>query len=172
MGVTLRATHPSVQHINSTQKDHSFSAPKIPQFHTTNPSVQHTPQFHTENPSVPNPKLLSYRLKTAQFNTTLRQKIAEGYVELRGFRCETEGCAELRGFRVELMGFRCGTEGLRCRTEGLWVMKRCSHCVEAICWTEGPVWNWGVLFLKWSLFSHSTSLCRLTRNKLRTSFCT
>ena len=35
---------PSVQHISSTQKGHFFSAPKTPQFHTKNPSVQHTPQ--------------------------------------------------------------------------------------------------------------------------------
>ena len=32
---------PSTQHISSTLKGHSFSAPKIPQFNTENPSVQH-----------------------------------------------------------------------------------------------------------------------------------
>ena len=65
---------PSVQHISSTQKGHSFSAPKIPQFHTKNPSVQHKPlsstpknpqfhppQFHTKNPSVPHKKPLYKR---------------------------------------------------------------------------------------------------------------
>ena len=31
---------PSVQHISSAQKGHSSSAPKIPQFHTRNPSAQ------------------------------------------------------------------------------------------------------------------------------------
>ena len=40
--------HPSVRHISSTQKGRSFSAPKIPQFHIKNPSVQHIPQFHTK----------------------------------------------------------------------------------------------------------------------------
>ena len=45
---------PSVQHISSTQKGHSFSAPKIPQFHSK------TPQFNTPPPpSVPYQKLLS-----------------------------------------------------------------------------------------------------------------
>ena len=62
---------PSVQHISSTQKGHSFSAPKILQFHTKNPSVQLNPlsstpkthqfntppQFHTKNPSVPSPSV-------------------------------------------------------------------------------------------------------------------
>ena len=37
----------SVQHISPTQKDHSFSAPEIPQFHTKNPSVQHNPLSST-----------------------------------------------------------------------------------------------------------------------------
>ena len=43
---------PSVQHISSTQKGHTFSAPKIPQSLTKTPSVQHTPRFHTKNPSI------------------------------------------------------------------------------------------------------------------------
>ena len=51
---------PWVQHIGSTQKGHSFSASKIPQFNTENPSDQHTPHFHT--PSV---------LHTPQFHTPL-----------------------------------------------------------------------------------------------------
>ena len=65
---------PSVQHISSTQKGYSFSAHKIPLFHTKDPSVPHVkpfgsppktpqfqpPQFHTKNPSVPLPP---------QFNT-------------------------------------------------------------------------------------------------------
>ena len=69
--VPLSSTPPSVQHISSTQKGHSFSAPKIPQFHTKNPSVPHpsvqhqkslsstpfsstpkTPQFHTKKSSI------------------------------------------------------------------------------------------------------------------------
>ena len=32
--------YPSIQH-----KDDTFSAPKIPQLNTGNPSVQHTPKF-------------------------------------------------------------------------------------------------------------------------------
>ena len=73
---------PSVQHISSTQKGHSFSALKIPefytknptvqhtpQFHTKNPRVQHTPQFHTKNPQVPHLKPLSSTPKTPQFHT-------------------------------------------------------------------------------------------------------
>ena len=43
--VPLSSTPSSVQHISSTQKGHSFSAPRIPQFNTT-------PLFHTKNPSV------------------------------------------------------------------------------------------------------------------------
>ena len=43
-------------------------------------------------------------------------------VELRGVWCGTEGCAEL-------MGFWCWTEVFR-------VLKRCSPCVEPMCWTE------------------------------------
>ena len=39
--VPLSSTPPSVQHISSTQKGHSFSAPEIPQFNTKNPSVTH-----------------------------------------------------------------------------------------------------------------------------------
>ena len=67
---------PSVQHISSIQKGQSFSAPKIPQFNTKNPSVQHnplsstpkTPQFHTKNPSVQhNP--LSSTPKTPEFHS-------------------------------------------------------------------------------------------------------
>ena len=85
---------PSVQHISSTQKGHSFLAPKAPRLNSENPSVPHTPQFHTKNPSVPHQKpsvphqkplssppsvphqkLLSSALKTPQFNTPLRQKL-------------------------------------------------------------------------------------------------
>ena len=59
MGVPLSSTPLSVQHISITQKGRSFSAPKIPPFHTENSSVQHTPQFHTKNPSVQHQKPLS-----------------------------------------------------------------------------------------------------------------
>ena len=62
--------------------------------------------------------------KTPQFNTPLTQKIAlykwcgEGFdVELRSFRCGTEGFlgVEVRGFHVELRGFLCRTEGFLVR---------------------------------------------------------
>ena len=117
---------PSVQHMSSTQKGHSFSAPKISQFHTKNPSVQHTPQFHTKKtlcstpktpvfqPRVPHQKLLgstpSSTPKTLQFHTkkssvqhTPQTKTVLNWgvfaVELRE--------VELRGFDVELRGFWC-----------------------------------------------------------------
>ena len=57
---------PSVQYISSTQKGHSFSAPKIPQFHTKNPSVQHTPLSST--PKTPQFHPLSSTPKTPQFH--------------------------------------------------------------------------------------------------------
>ena len=67
--------------ISYTQKGHSFSAPKIPQFptknrefntppqfHSKNPSFP-LPQFHSKNPSVPLQKPLSSTPKTPQFDT-------------------------------------------------------------------------------------------------------
>ena len=59
---TLPQFNTSVPH-----KDHTFSAPKIPQFNSKNPSVQHPPLFHT--PSVQHPKSLSSTPKTPQLNT-------------------------------------------------------------------------------------------------------
>ena len=81
---------PSVQHISSTQKDHSFSAPEP--FSSSSPSVHHqnplsstpkTPHFHTKYPSVQNQNPL------CSTHTS---------VEMRGFWCGTEGRVELRGF--------------------------------------------------------------------------
>ena len=135
---------PSVQHISSTQKDHSFSGPKIPQFHTKNPSVLHqkplsstlkTRQFHTPLSSTPKPLTsapktfrfntpLSSTLKTTQFNTLLRQKIAAGCVELRG-SVELRGrwnwgvfCVEMKDFRCWKVWFLCGTEGVSMELRG------------------------------------------------------
>ena len=102
--------NPSILHqkpLSSTPKAPGFntslsSTPKTPLSHTENLSVQHTPQFHTKR-----------------------------WVELRGFRCVTEGVlvlnsgvfgVELRDFDVELRDF--------------WVLKRCDPCVEPLCWTE------------------------------------
>ena len=135
--------------------DHTFSAPEIPQFHIKNPSVQHnplsstpkTPQFHTKNPSVTHQNPSVTHLKP--LSSTHTPQFA--YIEL--FLCGTEGflvwnwggrtCwvfgVELR--KVELRGFWCGTE----ESLGL---KRCGSSVELMCWTEGSVWNWGVLKLE------------------------
>ena len=140
---------PSIQHISSKQKSHSFSAPEIPQFHTKNSSVPHqkllgstpktpkfhtvltstpntpqfhtkTPQFHTKYPSIQHQKTLSSTPKTPKFNTTTGCVELSGFgVELSGFRCETEEY-------IELKGFWCGTEGkvevrgFWCGTEGFW----------------------------------------------------
>ena len=94
---------PSVQHISSTQKGHFFLAPKIPQFHIENQSVQETPQFYTKKPSVPHQKL--------QFHTPLSSSWSgnEGCVELEGFWCETEEVLVLNwgGFDMELRDIRC-----------------------------------------------------------------
>ena len=70
--VPLSSTQtPSVQH-----RDHTFSAPKIPQFntkipqfHTKQPSVQQNPQSNTKNSSVQQQKPLSSTPITPQFNT-------------------------------------------------------------------------------------------------------
>ena len=48
-------------------KDHTFSAPDIPQFNTKNPSVQHRKPLNSTHPSVQHPKPLSSTLKTAKF---------------------------------------------------------------------------------------------------------
>ena len=122
--------------------DHTFSAPKIPQFHTKNPSVQHqnplsstpkTPQFKTP-PSVPHLKPLS--------STHPSGKIE---VELRGFWCGTEECVELRGFKCGTEGvvLNWGVFGVELRDFWGWkgVVQKWNWCVEL----RGSVWNWGVL---------------------------
>ena len=149
---------PSVRHrppqFNSSvpHKDHNFSAPKIPQFHTKNPSgpppplssTSKIPQFNTKTPSVPHQKPLSFTQNPSVPNTRFQ------------FWCGTEECVKLRGmlnwgvFGVELRGD--GTEGFLmlnrgvfgvelksfwCRAEGFWVLKRCGPCVKPMCWTDG-----------------------------------
>ena len=109
--------------LSSTQKDHSFSALKIPQYHTKNPSVPHAPQFHTRNPSV----LTKKNCKACLYYISYIELFC---VELRGFRCGTEegvlnwgvfgvvlrdfgswkGVALLSGTDVLNWG-GCGTEG-------------------------------------------------------------
>ena len=66
--VPLSSTAPSVQHISSTQKGHSFSAPK------SLSSTPKTPQFDTKTP-------FSSKAKTPQFNLVF----VWACVELRGF---------------------------------------------------------------------------------------
>ena len=60
--VPFHREYPSVPHrtLSSTQKGHSFSAPKIAQFHTKSPlsSTPKTPQFNNKNPSFPYQKPL------------------------------------------------------------------------------------------------------------------
>ena len=80
--IPLSSTPPSIQQISSTQKGQFFSAPKVPQFHTENPSVQHNPLSSTHPP---------------QFHPPQRKKTLKlAYIEL---------------FCVEMRGFWCGTEG-------------------------------------------------------------
>ena len=83
---------PSVQHISSTLKGHSFSAPKIPQFNTPLSFTPKTTRFNTNNLSIPplplssTPKPLSsanplsstpkpFGPNSPQFNRPLRQKL-------------------------------------------------------------------------------------------------
>ena len=89
--VPLSSTQtPSVQHISSTQKGHSFSAPKIPQFHTKNPSVPHQKTLSSTPP-------LSSTPKTPQFHTKkLYTNELYSYFSLRE--------VELRVFEVEMRG--------------------------------------------------------------------
>ena len=91
--------HPSVQGISSTQKGHSFSAPKIPQFNTENPSDSHRKaQFHTKNPSVPH--IPHFHTKNPSVHHTPQTKTVLNWgvfgVELRGYWCWTEGFWELK----------------------------------------------------------------------------
>ena len=94
---------PSIQQISSTQKGHSFSAPKIPQFHTKNSSVQHAPQFHIKNPSVQHREP-----RVNRGYTVLNWGVFD--IELRDSWCRTERFCLLKrcGSCVELM---CWTEG-------------------------------------------------------------
>ena len=147
--VPLSSTPPSFQHISSTKKGHSFSAPEIRQFHTKNPWDPHqkplsstqktlqfhtqTPQFHTktlqvhtENPSVPYIPQFNTLLSSAPKTPQLK-KIALFVLNWGIFGVELR-CVELGVFDVELMGFWCWTEGF-------WVLKRCGPCVELMCWT-------------------------------------
>ena len=79
--------NPSVQHTPQFNTPLSFR-PKTPQFHTKNPSVPHLKPFSSTHPSVPHQRPLSSTHPSAIF-----------CVELRGFRCGTEG-GGTEGFSV------------------------------------------------------------------------
>ena len=99
---SFRSEYPSVPHrppqfITSVpHKDHTSSAPKIPQFNTKNPSVPPPPQFHIKNPSVQHTPQLCFCLRSFWCGT-------EGKVELRDFGCWRgvvlvwNRCVEVRG---------------------------------------------------------------------------
>ena len=83
--------NPSVPHApqfhSKTPQFHTKNlAVPLPQFRTTNPSVQHITQFYTKNPSVQHiPQLvLSVELRSVW-------NLGVYVVELRGFWCWTEG---------------------------------------------------------------------------------
>ena len=109
--------------LSSTQGTHLFShrnpsvppqkplsSTQPPQFHTK------TPQFHTKNSSVPLPSVPHLKPK----NLSVLVWNWGGCVELRGFRCGTEGFLGWKG-----------------------VVQKWNWCVEL----RGSVWNWGVLFI-------------------------
>ena len=139
LGVPLSSTPPSVQHISSTQKGHFLlapkslsSTPKIPQFQTKKPlsSTSKTPQFYTP---------LNFTPKTGGGVFVYLFEVFD--VELRGFRCGTEGVSVLNWgvFGVELRGL-CWTEGFLVWNWGiLGAEKELPFCVELMCWTEGDV---------------------------------
>ena len=102
---------PSVQQISSTQKGHSFSASKISHFNTSLTSTPNTPQFTPEKFKA----LWPFYFFGRAFWVTL--------------------------FGVELRGYWSWTDGVRCWTKEVWVLKRCSSCVEL----RESVWNWGGL---------------------------
>ena len=144
----LSSTPPSVQHISSTQKGHSFSAPDITHFHTKNSSVQHIPRFNTKNPSVP---------YTPQFNTS-SVCWTEGFlvwnwgvfgVELRGvwnwgvLSVELRGVCWTEGFLVWNWAVCVELRGFWCETEGFWGLKRSGYSVWNWCVELRGVWNWG-----------------------------
>ena len=164
---------PLVQHISSTQKGHSFSALKIPQYHTKNPTVQHTPQFHTKKTQVPHLKPLSSTPKTPQFqtplsstpkapqfhtknplisspktpqfNTPLRRKIAlYKRCGIEGFLVGNWELCGTEGFFVWNWGV-CGTEGFWCGTERCVELRGFGVELRGERVELGAVLNWGIL---------------------------
>ena len=86
-------------HTSVPYKDHTFSAPKIPQFNTK------IPQFHTENPSVPH--ILQFHTPLCWPEGFLWDWVGGGTEE---FWCLTEGFWELKrcGPCVEAMCWNKG----------------------------------------------------------------
>ena len=144
--VPLSSTPPSFQHISSTKKGHSFSAPEIRQFHTKNPWDPHQKPLSStqKNPPVPHPdppvphqdpsgphrKPLSSIhpsvQHTPQFSTEnpSTEKNSSICVELRNFRCGTEVCGT--------GGFWCGTDGVLVLNWGILGAEK----VWSLCWTD------------------------------------
>ena len=140
-------------------KNHTLSAPKMPQFHTSNPLLPPLRQFHTKNPSVHH-KTPSVQHKTPSVphqNPSVQQIPQTNTVflvwnwrvfgvELRSFWCWTEGFLV---WNWEVFGWNWGV----CWTEGFLVLNRgvfgvelrgfwdgTEGCVELRgfwCWTEG-----------------------------------
>ena len=109
---------PSVEHISSTQKGHSFEAPKIPQFHVKNPSVQYRkPLRPTQKPLSSTPKTPLFHTKNSSLQHNPQTKTVSNRgvfgVELRGvlycgvFNVELRGRWNWGVFGVELRDFWC-----------------------------------------------------------------
>ena len=127
-------------------RDHTFSAPQIPQFNTRNPSVQHqNPSLLYEkpisstHPSVPLQEPLSSTPKPRQFHTK--------NLSVQHSFC-LKGVLNWGVLTVELRRFRCGTEGFSvwnwgvCGTEGVFGLEPRVFGVELrgfLCETEGCV---------------------------------
>ena len=146
--------YPSVPHRPSQfntsvpHKEHTFSAPKIPQFNTpqfNTPSVQHP--LSSTSPSIPHPLSST----PPQFKTSLRSTLPSAglyraifcrFFVLNWGRCWTEACVELRRVLnwgvcvsegcVEVRGFRCWTEGfLGLKRSGPFVWNRCVELLNS-----------------------------------------
>ena len=157
--------NPSVQHISSTQKGHSFQ-PQLSasltqkSLSSTHPSVQHQKrQFNTKNPSFRH---------TPQFNTPLSStpphfKTALSF-ELMGVlnwrMCRTVGFLVLNwGLMRVVLNWRVFGVKLRLfcvELTDFGAEKGWSFCVElmgvlnlGMCWTEG-FWCWTEAFLCWT----------------------
>ena len=128
-----KSEYPSVPHrpaqFNTSvlHKDHTFSAPKIPQFNTKSPSVPHQKPLSSPHPSVPHQKPL--------YSTHL--SVPHRLYRAIGFWCETEGFLVWNWEVFSTEGFRVWNWRI------LWAEKEWPFCVELVlngrgCGTEGP----------------------------------